>query len=210
MKIRVKDIKQVKKISLIGLIFLICIQSTCKKNSNCTETSYSFEAYAKVINPYDSITVGDTIWLEIIAPIAQVDRINGQTVTFSNAENLGTAIGFAEIILPEIKGAANDFDYVLVKGTTVSNPKVTEIREYSFIEGSANYEFRLGIIPKRKGFFNFGLSNAANVFRKNDKCTKAFYRIYFTQTPLHLYYLKQVLGITPDSTYASPYCFKVK
>ena len=111
-----------KKLTIILLTFsyLIFTSSTCKKNGNCTETSYSFEAYAKVINPYDSITVGDTIWLEIIAPIAQVDRINGQTVTFSNAENLGTAIGFAEIILPEIKGAANDFDYVLIKGTTVS------------------------------------------------------------------------------------------
>jgi hypothetical protein len=189
---------------------MVFTSSTCKKNGNCTETSYSFEADAKVINPYDSINIGDTIWLEITALITQANRISGQTVTFSKAENLGTAIGFAEIILPEIKGAANDFAYLLVKGTTVTNPKITEIREYSFLEGSNTYEFRLGIIPKRKGFFNFGLSNAANVFRKNDKCTKAFYRIYFTQTPLHLYYIKQVLGTTPDSSYSSPYCFKVK
>ena len=190
--------------------YIIITSSTCKKNGNCTETSYSFEAFAKIINPYDSINLSDTIWLEITTAISQIDRISGQNITFSNASNLGTAIGFAEMVLPEIKGAANDFEYVLVKGINVMNPKIAEIREYSFFEGSLAYEFRLGIIPKRKGYFNFGLLNAANVFRKNDKCTKAFYRIYFKDTPLHLYYVKQIFGTTPDSSYSSPYCFKVK
>ncbi len=197
--------------AFIALCYLVFTASTCKKNGNCTETSYSFEAYAKVVNPYDSINVGDTIWLEITTPVTQMDGISGQTVSFTTASNLGTAIGFGELINPNAPVyAANEFNYILLKGIPVSNPNIAGIREYSFLESASMYEFRLGIIPKRKGIFNFGLSNAANVFRKNDKCTKAFYRIYFTQTPLHLYYIKQVFGTTPDSTYASPYCFKVK
>ncbi len=197
--------------ALAIVCYIIFTSSTCKKNGNCTETSYSFEALAKVLNPYDSINIGDTIWLEINAPTSQKDLLSGQIISYTNASNLGTAIGFGELIDPNSPVyAANEFNYVLIKGIPVANSNTTGIREYSFIESANTYEFKLGIIPKRRGYFNFGLSNAANVFRKNDKCTKAFYRIYFKDTPLHLYLLKQVLGITPDSTYASPYCFKVK
>jgi hypothetical protein len=201
-----------KLIIIVGTFcYLAFTSSTCKKNGNCTESSYSFEGYAKVINPNDSVNVGDTVWLEITAPITQIDKISSQSVSFSNASNLGTAIGFGELINPNTPVyAANEFSYVLIKGVPISNPNTAGIREYSFVESANIYEFRLGIIPKRKGYFNFALSNAANVFRRNDNCTKAFYRIYFTQTPLHLYYLKQVLGITPDSSFSSPYCFKVK
>jgi hypothetical protein len=197
--------------AFVSFGYIIFTSSTCKKNGNCTETSYSFEAPAKVINPYDSIMVGDTIWLEINAPITQKELLSGQITSFSNALNLGTAIGFGELINPNSPVyAANEFNYVLIKGTNVANPNTLGIREYRFLESTSAYEFRLGIIPKRKGVFNFGLSNAANVYRKSDKCTKAFYRIYFKETPLHLYYLRQIFGTNIDSSYSSPYCFKVK
>lgn len=205
-------IKSIKALCFVVIIALTAIQSTCKKNNaGCTETTYNFEAVARIVNPYDSINVGDTIWLEINSPVIQNDRISGQTISYANAANLGTAIGFGELLNPIMPVyAANEFNYILVKGSPVFNSNTVGIREYSFTESSNAYEFKLGIIPKRKGYFNFGISNAANVFRRNDKCTKAFYRIYYTNTPLHLYFIKQLFGTNPDSSYSSPYCFKVK
>lgn len=116
---------------------------------------------------------------------------------------------FGELLQPSGKEAANDFVFLLAKGKTVNNPNINRIREYLFIETSSNYEFLLGIIPKRKGIFSIGLSNAANVYRKNDKCTKATYRIFFTDTDQHLYFIKQVFGVDPDAPPNGTYCFKV-
>jgi hypothetical protein len=195
----------------ITLIYIIFASSTCQKSGfGCTETTYNFEAIAKVVNPKDSINIGDTIWLEISASVLQTDLLSGNPITFKNAANLGTAIGFGELVNPNSPVfAENDFFYVLQKGENVNNNRAG-IKEYKFTENGNMYEFRLGIIPKKKGYFNFGLSDASNVFRYDDKCTKAFYRIYFKETPLHLYLITRVFGTVPDSSFSSPYCFKVK
>lgn len=202
---------KIQTLILLVLIFVISVSGSCKKvRIFCAENVYSFEATARVINHKDSVNIGDTIWLEVTAPVIQVDKISGQSITYSKAANLGTAIGFAELVLPIVAEAADKFDYYLVQGLPVNNPRVSAIREYSFIENGARYEFKLGIIPKQKGIFDFALSNASAVFRTTDECTKAFYRISFTETPLHLYYVNQVYGRTQDSLYNSPYFFKVK
>lgn len=197
---------------LLGIIcFVVFSSSTCRKSGfGCAENVYSFEAKAKIINDADSINLGDTIWLEITSAVSQTDKVSGQIINYGNAANLGCAIGFGELALPSIKEVANDFNYLLKKGEKVNNPNINGIREYRFIENSSNYEFLLGIIPTRKGLFSIGLSNAANVYRNNDKCTKASYQIYFAGTNQHLYFIKQVFGVEPAPPPNGTYCFKVK
>ena len=199
-----------KSIVILFLTLTILSANTCKK-LDCAETVYSFEAKAKIINAGDSVNIGDTIWLEISCSVSQIDLATGQRVEYRNAGNLGTAIGFGELVSPTVPVyAANDFNYVLKKGILVNNPNVTAIREYSFAESSTMYEFLLGIVPKRKGVFSISLSNAANVYRNNDKCTKASYAIYYANTDQHLYYIKQIFGTEPDVGARATYCVKVK
>ncbi len=199
----------VMKRLVISLLALVVLSATTCKKFNCAESVYSFEAKAKILNAADSIII-DTIWLEIISPVIQRNFGTGETVNYSDATNLGTAIGFGELALSSIKGAANDFIYLLEKGTVINNTNVNEIREYRFSEHASNYEFRLGVIPKRKGVFSIGLSNAVNVYRSNDKCTKANYTIYYTNTDQHLYFIKEIVGTEPDAGAKATYCFKVK
>ncbi len=188
--------------------FIIFSASTCSKGGvGCAENIYSFGANANIKNYTDSISTGDTIWLEIISPITQRDGINGQIITYRNASNLGVALGIGELIAPTIKDASNDFHYILKKGIIVPNPNST-IRAFNFLEGSKDYEFLVGIVPIRKGIFSLGLSNADNVYRKDDECTKASYKISFIDTEQHLYYITQVFGIVPDGT-EKTYCFNV-
>ncbi len=185
--------------------------STCRKSGiNCAENVYSFEARAKILNHSDSINVGDTVWLEVTCPVSQSDGNSGRMISYSKAANLGTAIAIGELVKPSGIEAASSFDYHLVTGTNINNPDANRIREYLFSEGLVEYQFLVGIIPKKKGIFSIGLSNAANVYRTNDKCTKASYRIYFTQTDQHLYFIKQVYGVDPDPPPNGTYCFKVK
>jgi hypothetical protein len=201
-----------KQLIILFFCFVVFSFGTCRKSGvGCTGSVYGFEAKAKIINHSDSINIGDTIWLEIVSPVSQIDANTGQIINYSKAANLGTAIGFGELVSPTMPVyAANDFKYVLQKGQKLDNPNVNVVREYLFSENQLNYEFRLGIIPTRKGIFSIGLSNAANVYRANDKCTKAGYRIYFTETNQHLYFIKQVFGTEPDPPPNGTYCFKVK
>ena len=63
----------------------------------------------------------------------------------------------------------------------------TKFREFSFVEINQFYKFKLAIVPKFKGVFKLFVSNAANVYKTNDKCTKAGFVINFTNTNQHLY-----------------------
>ena len=199
-----------KGIVILFLTLTILSANTCKK-LDCAGTVYSFEAKAKIINAADSVNIGDTIWLEISCPVSQIDLATGQRVDYRNAGNLGTAIGFGELVSPTLPVyAANDFNYVLKKGILLNNANVTYIKEYSFAESSTMYELLLGMVPKRKGVFSISVSNAANVYRNTDKCTMASYAIYYTDTDQHLYYIKQIFGTEPDGGARATYSVKVK
>ncbi len=195
---------------LFAISCIVLFSSTTCRKIGCAENIYNFEAKAQIVNDCDSINLGDTIWLKITCPVSQPDSHTGQVITYKNTANLGTAIGVGELVQPSGKEAANDFVYLLSKGKPVNNPNTNAIREYLFNETSSNYEFMLGIIPKRKGIFSIGLSNAANVYRNDDKCTKANYRIYFADTDQHLYLIKQIFGVDPAPPPNGTYCFKVK
>ncbi len=197
-----------KNIVILFLALLVLSANTCKK-IDCAGSIYSFEAKAKILNATDSINIEDTIWLEINCPISQSDLATGQTIEYNGAANLSTAIGIGELIPPNGKEAANDFNYYLKVGAAINNPNINSIREYGFIESAGKYELFLGIIPKKTGVFNVAVSNASNVYRKTDKCTKAGYKIFFNDTQQHLYFIKEIFGFDTDRPNIV-YCFKVK
>ena len=72
------------------------------------------------------------------------------------------------------------------------------------------YVFKLGIVPQQSGIFGIGFSNANNVYRKSDKCTKANFQIILENTRHH-YYLNPNINRSNFDT-AKPngsYYFKV-
>jgi len=175
------------KSSCFLLLFLTVILSSsmqCKKIVGCAETIYNFEIGVKAYPDIDSITIGDTIWFEVNTPSLLKD-VNGQMVDYSTAANLGSAVSFHTLSEDNqftIK-SVNKFDYLLKEGTQL---KITDdLIEYSFSEKNGNYLFKLGIIAKEKGTYGLIFSNAANVYRNNDKCTKASFNINFHNTNPH-------------------------
>ena len=152
------------------------------------DTVYSFELGIKAYPDKDSLQTRDTLWLEVNSPTAFQDRFSGQTIDYSNAENLGSAIGFSKLLSNgSFADAANMFDYRLLLGQQITNGSSELIREYNFIEKDKHYTFRLGIIPKDTGIFSIVMSNAANVYRSTDNCTKAAFEINFDSTNQHYY-----------------------
>ncbi len=198
------------------LVFYLSINASCKKRFNCKQTIYSFEGNFKAYPALDSIHVNDTIWLESIIPVNLKNLINNEIVDYRGAVNLGTAIGYIELIggsfsNPGAIPAANSFENILIKGSASQTDKQDQIRAYRFIEEGEMYFFKLGIVAKRKGLFTIGPGNAANVYTRSNECDKAGFDLTFKDTDQHIYLLeKSRPGYTAsgyEQTHA--YTFKV-
>jgi len=201
------------KYKFIGLLFLLIVVTTsfnCHKICIGTKSVYSFDIGIKAFPDKDSMKVGDTLHLIVNSPVRLMDQRTNTEVNYKGAVNLGTVISFARLIdTNNAKVATGNFNYELKTGKTVKNANGDKFKEYLFEEIDQTYQFNLAIVPQKVGVYKLFVSNAANVFRKNDKCTKAGFDINFKNTDQHLYYNKI---ITPNMTLPigeGVYLFKV-
>lgn len=186
--------------------------STCKKGGlGCANTVYNFQIAGKIDPDLDSIKIGDTLWISLNEPENFTDISSQKIINYSGAKNLGTAIGFGNYsILNNPTPAANSFSTVLVAGKKVENPNTAQIREYLFEENNGRYIFKLGMVANEAGIFGIGLSNAQNVYRISDNCTKAFFSIILRDTHQHYYLNPNINSSNTDTTKPSGvYYFKV-
>ena len=72
----------------------------------------------------------------------------------------------------------------------LNNYDPSSLIEVLFTEADGYYQFKLGIVAQNTGRFVVTISNAANVYRSNDACTKASFAINFKETNQHFYYLQ--------------------
>lgn len=204
-------------IAILFFISMASIFSTCKKGGlGCGNAVYNFKIGVRAYPDKDSIRIGDTIWFELNTPTSFEDITSGKLINYGGAANLGSAISVVKFVGGSISDpgavySANSFNYILVTGSQVNNPFVEGIRDYLFLESNNQYKFKLAIIPQQLGIFSLGLSNAANVYRHSDKCTKAGFEIDFENTNQHLYFLQNNRPgyVISGSELTSIYCFKV-
>ena len=207
----------IQKVATIFLIYLISINSTCKRRIDCSQKIYSFSVPARAYQDRDSININDTIWIEFNELTTFKDDQTGQNVDFSNAANLGFGLTFdkfvgGSITNPGTVGAVSDFSSILIYGTELTSLLPDRIKSFGFLEEAGRYKFKIGLVAKKEGFFSVSISNAANVYRRNDGCSKAGFSITFANTNQHLYFYEQNRpGYTPSEYERTHmYCFKVK
>lgn len=200
-------------ISLIFVIAMTSIFSTCKKGGlGCANTIYSFQIGESISPDKDSIRVGDTIFLNVNTPAKLNDIQSGSLIDYSNANNLGNVVTMLRFIPGNVfQGAINNFNLLTLKGSKVNSVDPLSQQEVLFGEENGNYKFSLAIIPKDTGRYVLTISNAANVYRKNDNCTKASFTINFESTNQHFYLLNLWRPdlILDDSGKKKVYYFKV-
>lgn len=204
----------------IALLLIIAIASTfgtCKKSGlGCASADYSFKASAVAYPDKDSIRIGDTIWIKSNIPSSLADQISSQTIDYSNASNLSLSIQLLKftggsINDPGASYSANKFSYFPSIGAQINDPFIEGQRTFSFLEQNDFYNLLIAIVPKEKGIYLMAISNAVNVYRKSDKCTKANYEINFGNTKQHLFFYQNNRPGYIISNYeqAHSYCFKV-
>ena len=205
-------IKKYRTFVLLVFLGLVNLQFECNKKIGCAENVYSFELDIKAYPDKDSINVGDTIWLEVNSPTTLKDFRSGSMVDYSGAKNLGTAIGIAELISVNVTNTEGNsfFKYNIVTGTELPRSDSNRFREFNFAEVNQKYQFKLALIPLKKGIFKLFISNAANVYRKNDGCTKAGFGISFKDTDQHFYFNEVSFPGIILSGQNGVYLFKVK
>jgi len=196
-------------IVLLLIAFFSTIFFTCKKSS-CVNRGYSFSIGIKAYPDYDSIDIGDTIFLNLKEPVSLQELNSGNIINYTGAKNLGSVMGIGEMLgSGNERYAIGDFHYQLTKGIEVQSIDPNRFKEYLFTEENGFYLFKLAIIPQKIGIYRLGLSNAANVYTAENPCDRSGFMINFKQTNQHLYFNQWNFGVTP----ALPngvYCFKVK
>lgn len=190
--------------------FLLLSNAKCiQKQLDCANTKYSFEISVKAYPDRDSITIGDTIWFEVNSPAQLKDAFTGQPIDYSKAENLGSGVTFSALSSSGefTVNSVNNFNYLLIEGLELRRGYTNGLgNEYRFVEKNNRYLFLLGITPKEKGTYRIIFSNGANVYRSNDKCTKAGFTIIFKETDQHIYLFPGGAGTPPGG---GMYYFKV-
>lgn len=199
------------KFFVIGLL-LFCIANSafqCNKRIGCGDTVHNFEMGIKAYPDNEVIRIGDTIWLEVNEPSTLKDFETGREINFSNAANLGSVISFHQLSNDKeftIK-AAEKFAYILKDGTKSRSIDPLFERAFEFDEKDRNYIFKLGIVPKEVGMFRLFFSNATNVYRKDDKCSKSNFILNFKETNQHYYLSPTYQG---GNLVGGDYYFKVE
>lgn len=168
------------------------IFGTCKKGGlGCADTVYSFQISENVTPDKDSIQIGDTIFLNVNVPTKLNDLQSGNLVDYSNAGNLGNVVSLLRFLpANEYRGAISNFNLIILKGTEVNSIDPLSQKDVLFGEENGFYKFSMAVIPKDTGRYVLTIGNAANVYRKNDKCTKASFTIDFQSTNQHFYFLQ--------------------
>lgn len=167
----------------------VTIASGCDpRSADCFSATYAFELDVKAYPDKASIQINDSITFSVDAPTDFINKADGSSINYRDAANLGSAVNFhalAEDTSWTIK-AVSYFDYILTAGKELRHGfDGGSGNEYLFVEENGRYRFELTIVPKRKGLFIVVFSNAANVYRKKDNCTKANFTINFKNTDQH-------------------------
>lgn len=174
--------------SVLFTLLIVLFFNNCGKD--CVNTTYRF-SIDESINPDKAlIYVGDTIFLNVNANTTLKDLSSGVSIDYSKAQNLGNVVSLLKF-LPANKsqGAIGDFNLIVQKGSKVNSIDPTTNQEVLFNQEDNFYKFKMAIIPKDTGRYVLTISNAANVYRKND-CTKAGFEISFNMTDQHFNLLK--------------------
>ena len=186
--------------------------------TECIDPAYEFRATAHVRPEAESLTVGDTLWIESSTSTTMRDRNSGQDIPFGNAANFGTTTRVAELKAESdtLLDAVNRFTYFALAGKAYTVAKLHPARSLAcdYAQVGNQYKLQLGLVCRQKGIFSLFIGDAVNVRQQGKTvCQGANIQLGFDNADKHTHYLQDLYFKTypiEEATKQSSYCFAVQ
>lgn len=206
---------------LLQMMLLITATSflfggSCNKNGSkpCTMvTPYSFSVTSEFLPQKEIYNIGDTIFLNSSIPKLLLNVISNQQVDYSNSVGIGGDIGiaFPDSLSRQNKPAKDSFEYVSITGKFIPRPINQNQGVNNEYFESTNYNFRGGIICKKRGVYAISVDNLVSRGLRGENCTNASFNMTVTNSNKHINLYQSILGITLDQySIDKIYCFRVQ
>ncbi len=177
----------------MGLLGVVILNSGCPKP--CIDANYSFAVNLQITPDFDSIKVGDTVFLTSSFPTTLTDQASGQTFDYSKSTGIGNTLAVSK--LPQGDTIAADavfnFDYISINGRIYNDrniPRPDGVQQLTYEEINGNYFLKVGLIPKQRGIYILGLGDGlSNGRKKSRSCEKASFNVSINNTTQHFYFL---------------------
>jgi hypothetical protein len=204
------------KIVLLIISTQFLFANCCKDDGTkpCSQvTPYSFNVTSEFTPQQEVYDVGDTIFLNSTFPKTLLNIISNQQVDYSNSVGIGGDLGlaFPDALTMQNKPAKDSFDYISLSGNFIPRPiNQNQGINTKYVENS-NYNFKGGIICKKKGVYAISVDNLISQGLSGKNCTNANFNMLVLNTNKHINLYESILGIVLDQySIDRIYCFKVQ
>ncbi|WP_298392143.1 hypothetical protein, partial [Hydrotalea sp.] len=192
-----------KRAVLFTIPLFLLLSFQCNKNDTrpCIFNSYSFAVTSEWSPQKETYNVGDTIFLSSTFPKTLPDLVNPSlTIDYSNSTGIGGAIGIAapDSLQRTNKPAKDSFQFVSIIGSFSERTGNKNI-SINFIESSSSYQFKGGIICKKKGLFGISVDNLRSRGIRGKNCTNAGFNMNVTNSNKYILPYQNALGIILDA-----------
>lgn len=176
---------------LLTALSIIILLSNVSCGRGCVEAQYNFRMQEVFYPEKDSISLGDTVFMESSHSTSFTDSLTNKLIDFSGSD-IG---GSLELLrLPDtsatVVGGMNDFNILILNGTAIGNDYIPEQnKQLLFQESNNNYVLKLGFIAKQKGVYLVALGNSMGIIKKKGGCEKANILLTNANTDNHLFWL---------------------
>jgi hypothetical protein len=206
------------KSGLLITTTLIILSASCNKDKTkpCLNTVYSFQVTSEWSPQREIYNVGDTIFLNSEFPKILTDNATPvpAQIDYSNSDGIFGDIGFSylDTILKQPIPAKDSFGYVsLIGNFTERRINQNQGINTKYSELAAKYQFKGGIICKKKGIYWIGVDDLASNGIIGKNCTNAGFGMTVLNSNKHEYLFQNALTMIPTPIVLQRmYCFRVQ
>jgi hypothetical protein len=210
-------IMAITKRILIGALLPLSIAlmaTTCE--NPCEQNPFFFTVEYKITPGTDSVNIGDTLWIESVTPTKMIDLASKNEILFDQSSNFAILYRVSELIFHNLGDAVDNFDYVVVNGTSEPNDNSAldnMLKSFQYIEENDFYKLKFGMICKQKGLYAiFNMPVGGILSPRHGSCKKAAIQLKINNNDKHIQYLQDTYYsgyVIPDAVIESSYCFRV-
>jgi len=174
------------------LFILVLVNTGCTRS--CIEANYSFAVNAQIICKYDSIPIGDTIFLISSFPVQLTDINSNKLINYDNSTTIGSDLGIIKLVsnFPGQEDAVDNFNFFNVIGSIYNFkdiPRPNKFQQLNYAEDNGFYKLKIGLIPKQKGTFYLGIGDGLSTGRRNSRfCEVANFNVTINNSNQHFNY----------------------